>query len=85
MFPWFGKLRLRGEVAFQEAETWRERYEEVKLSLFQEVKDAYYELYYLARAIVITEENLRLLERFERVARRRFEAGQTTSRDLLKA
>jgi len=84
MFPWFGKLRLRGEVAFEEAETQRLLFEKEKLRLVEDVKNVYYELYHLARAVAITEENLRLLRYLEEVVRRRFEAARGGTRDLLK-
>jgi outer membrane protein TolC len=41
VFPWFGKLDLRGDVAGQAAQAARERYEAVKLKLFFEEKYCY--------------------------------------------
>ena len=61
MFPWFGKLGLRGDVAVEAAKAQQQQYEAAKLRLYYQVKDAYYELYYLARAIEITEENKELM------------------------
>ena len=43
MFPWFGKLELRGQAATDAAYAARQRYETAKLKLFFQVKDAYYE------------------------------------------
>jgi outer membrane protein TolC len=53
MFPWFGKLRLQGEAALGGANAAQQQYEAAKLKLFNEVKQAYYELYYLGRTIGI--------------------------------
>ncbi len=50
MFPWFGKLKLRGEAALEGANAAQQQYEAAKLKLFDEVNQAYYELYYLGRA-----------------------------------
>lgn len=75
MFPWFGTLDLREGVADEAAKAAYEEFEAAKLKLFYEVKDAYYEYYYLARAIAITEDNLRLLKHFESVAQAQYKAG----------
>lgn len=85
MFPWFGKLKLRGEAALEGANAAQQQYEAAKLKLFDEVKQAYYELYYLGRAIGIAEENVRLLEYFEELARSKYEAGTALHADVIKA
>ena len=73
MFPWFDKLKLRGNAALEAANAAKQRYEAVRLKLFYQVKDAYYEYYYLGRAIAIIQENMQLLENFESVARIRYQ------------
>jgi cobalt-zinc-cadmium efflux system outer membrane protein len=85
MFPWFGKLKLRGEVALEGANAAQQQYEAAKLKLFDEVKQAYYELYYVGRAIGIARENVELLKYFEEVARSKYEAGQAQHADVIKA
>lgn len=85
MFPWFGKLKLRGEAALEGANAAQQRYEAAKLKLFDEVKQAYYELYYLGRAIGIAEENVELLKYFEELARSKYEAGTALHADVIKA
>ena len=85
MFPWFGKLRLRGDVASQVAEVERQRYEAAKLKLFHQVKVAYYEYSYLARAIAITEENVHLITYFEEVARTKYMTGASPYGAVIKA
>jgi cobalt-zinc-cadmium efflux system outer membrane protein len=85
MFPWFGKLKLRGEVALEGANAAQQQYEAAKLKLFDEVKQGYYELYYVGRAIEIAQENVELLKYFEEVARARYEAGQAQHADVIKA
>jgi outer membrane protein TolC len=84
-FPWFGKLKLHGDVAFEEAETARERYEAAKLKLFRQVKDAYYEYYYLARAADVVRENRDLAKHFEEVARARYRTGGAQLADVVRA
>jgi outer membrane protein, heavy metal efflux system len=85
MFPWFGKLKLRGEAALEGADAAQQQYEAAKLKLFDEVKQAYFELYYLGRSIGITEQNVELLKYFEEVARSKYEAGTALHADVIKA
>ena len=85
MFPWFGKLGAKGNIALEAANTEKERYEAEKLKLFFEVKDAYYEYYYLSRAISTTEEHKRLIIYLENVARTNYSTGITSYGDLIKA
>ncbi len=84
MIPFFGKLGLRGEAALVGAEAMRARYEQAVLDLLYRVKDAYYEYYYLGRAIQITEENVDLLVRLEQVASQKVRGG-AAQQDMLKA
>jgi hypothetical protein len=78
-FPWLSKLRLRGAVASEAAHAAEQHYLTMKLKLFFRVKDAYYELYYLSRAISITEDNIALLKHLESVAQANFMVGAPVS------
>jgi len=84
-FPWFGKLSLRGDVAAEAANAARKRYDAVKLKLFFEVKDAYYEYYYLAKNVAVTKENINLVKHLESVARSRYKAAVGTHPDVIRA
>ncbi len=85
MFPWFGKLALRGGVAAEAAQVARQRYENQKLKLFYEVKVAFYEYYYLGRAIDVVKENYELLEYLESVARSRYKTASLSHPDVIRA
>lgn len=84
-FPWFGKLKLRGDIAAEAAHVARKRYEAVKLKLFFKVKDAYYEYYYLAKSVAVTKENINLVKHMESVARSRYKAAVGTHPDVVRA
>ncbi len=84
-FPWKGKLDLKGRIAQQEAEVEGQRYEAVRRSLIFEVKAAYYDCYFLERAIAVTEENLRLLAHLEEVGRTRYRGGTGEHAPVIKA
>ncbi|MFB0551935.1 MAG: TolC family protein, partial [Phycisphaerae bacterium] len=67
VFPWFGKIEARTDIAAAKAKAAQQRYETTKLKLFQQVKVAFYEFAYLATAIDIAKQNLELLQHFEEV------------------
>ncbi len=85
MFPWYGKLKSSSEMKLAEANAAEEHYRMEKLKLFYQVKNAYYEYYYLARSIAITRENLDLLSYFEEIIRTKYAVGASNHPDLIKA
>lgn len=84
-FPWFGKRKLRGNVALESANAVGQQYETEKLKLFYRVKDAYYECYYLSRSIAVVRENCELLKRMEAVARTQYKTGMAQHADVIRA
>ncbi len=85
MFPWFGKLKLSGDVALEEARAEARRFEAVRLQLIDQVSRAYFEYAYLHQAIAIARENLELLIRLESVARALYRAGTVNLSDVNRA
>lgn len=83
-FPWFGVLDLKGDVAAEEANALKAQYDALKLKIFYDVKNSFYEYAYLAQAIQITRENVALLKYLESVARARYSAGAAPYSDVLK-
>lgn len=83
-FPWFGILSLREDVAAQEANAAKAQYEGLKLKIFYDVKNAFYEYAFLAQALQITSQDIELLRYFESVARTRYSAGSTPYSDVVK-
>jgi len=83
--PFPGKLTLRGEVAEQEAFIAWDRYAAKGLDLVARVKQAYHDLYWAERALVITAESRALLEQILPVANRQFAVAQVTQQDVLRA
>jgi outer membrane protein TolC len=81
IFPWFGTLQARENVAMQSARARYEAFEEARAKLFHEVRANYYNLYLNRRAISITRENLDLLSSFSQLARTRIESGKASALD----
>ncbi len=84
MMPWFGKLDLAGNVAAQAARADYHAYEGAKRSLFLEVKNAYYDLYFLGRSLAVTQEHVNLLIPLDEVVRARYRAAAASQPDMIK-
>jgi len=85
MFPWFGTIKAQSEVASAAAKAAYKQYQARRLEMFYQVKQAFYEYNYLAKAISIAAENLSLVEHFEQVALARYVAGRTPHPDVIRA
>lgn len=84
VFPWFGKIQARTDMAAAKAQSARQRYETTKLKLFRQVKEAFYEFTYLATAIDIAKQNLELLQHFEEVARTKYLTATAIHPDIIR-
>lgn len=84
MFPWFGKLRLKGEIAGAAAEAAAARFHSQREKLLFSVDDAYYEYAYLQRSKAILAENTQLLSFLEGVVRAKYRAGYASYAALMK-
>ncbi len=83
--PFPGKLALAAEEAQREADSDRENYKSVVLEKTSQLKMAYYDWYFVTKAIEITSKNRDLLDRFEQIARARYSVGKGIQPDVLKA
>jgi outer membrane protein TolC len=84
VFPWFGKIEARTDIAAAKANAAQQRYETAKLKLFRQVKEAFYEFAYLATAIDIAKQNLELLKHFEEVARTKYRTAAAIHPDIIR-
>jgi len=84
MFPWFGKLKLKGNAALEAANAEKQNYETVKLALFYRVKEVYYDYYYAMRTISVLEENVRLMEYLEEVIRAKYTTAAASYSNLVR-
>ena len=81
MFPWFGTLQARENVANQSAKAKYEVFLEAKSRLFNEVRSSYFNIYFNKRAIEITRENLQILASFQKLANIKVETGKVSAVD----
>ena len=83
-FPWFGVLDLKEDIALQEANAAKAQYDALKLKIFYDVKNVFYEYAFLAQAIEITRQDVELVKYLESVARARYRAAATPFSDVIK-
>ena len=81
MFPWFGTLGTKENLANQAAKAKYEVFLEAKSRLFNEVRSTYYNIYFNQRSIEITRENLEILGTFQKLANIKVEAGKVSAVD----
>jgi outer membrane protein TolC len=83
--PWFGKLGTRAAAAEADTDVARAQLAATELEVIEQVKRAYYELYFIQRAIRITEDNRNLLLDFVRIAASKYRTGRASQQDVLRA
>lgn len=83
-FPWFGKRKLKAGIASAEAAAAEQDFEAARLKLVYQVKEAWYDYYFLSRSTATTEKTLRLVEDLEKSVQARYESGAAPFSDLVK-
>ncbi len=83
--PFPGKLSLRGKVASSDADAEWWAFEQTRRNVVAEVKDAYFDLYYLTKAVGVVTKTKTLLEQFTKIAEVRYSVGKGIQQDVLKA
>jgi len=83
-FPWFGLLEAKENVATEMANAKFEIFENTKSNILFEVKTAFYNYYFIEKAIEITKENMNILQVFKRLSLVKIEAGKASIVDELR-
>lgn len=83
--PWYGKRKLRGEVARLDAESTHWLREERILEIVRSVKETYYQIYFTDKSRAILDKNIRIMDDFITIAESRYSVGQGVQQDVFKA
>jgi outer membrane protein TolC len=83
--PYPGKTRLRAEMASREADAETLAYEAVWRRIADEVKQAYFDLWFTDQSLSTLRKDRELLEKFEKIAEIRYSVGKAAQQDVLKA
>jgi outer membrane protein, heavy metal efflux system len=85
MLPFPGKRGLMKEAASLEAESYRWLHEERRLELERMVRETWYQLYYLDRALETVEDNLAAIAEIVLLTETMYGVGQGIQQDVFKA
>lgn len=83
--PFPGKRALAGTAAEHDAEVARREAEAVALDVAAAVKAAYWDLWAAHRVLHVYERDRALMERFARIAERRYGVGEVSQTDALRS
>lgn len=84
MFPWFGTLKARGDVAALQAEAAYLKFINAREKLFLQMKNQYYDIWETRKLIQLEEKNLALLNSYEKLAETRFRSGDGRLANVLR-
>lgn len=84
-FPFPGKLAAKGDMAREKTRWYQKAFEDSRLRLRRQVKDAWYRLLYHRQAIELTKQNIALLDDFIRLTETRYKVGKGLQQNVLKA
>lgn len=83
--PGFGKRGLKGRIAGKDAEAMQREYEAMQREVVMMVKENYYDLYAVQRALTITRAEEDVLKRMAQITATMYSTGERSQQDVLKA
>ncbi len=83
--PFPGKLGLKEAIAREDVMVRQAYYQETVNQLLFRAQQAYFQLYYLDRAIEITRKNAETLSQFIKIAETKYTVGKGLQQDVLRA
>ncbi len=83
--PFPGKLSSKEEIAVQESESQRWLSDAISRKVIADLKEAYFDWFFINKSIEITNRNKKLLQKFTKIAEVKYEVGMGIQQDVLKA
>ena len=83
--PFPGKLQLREDMASREAERMEADFAAVRFRVIARLKESYFDLHLVHKALEIVEKNKGLLQDFEKTAKARYAVGKVAQQDVFRA
>ncbi len=82
-FPF--KLHLKKKAQYKHADMLKEKYDATKREVIKNIKFVYYDIFWIDKAIEVTQGEKSILETLEKVAGRKYETAQSPQQDVIKA
>jgi cobalt-zinc-cadmium efflux system outer membrane protein len=83
--PFPGKLSSKEEIAQQESDAQRWLSDAISRKVIANLKEAYFDWFFVNKSIEITNRNKELLQKFTKIAEVKYEVGMGIQQDVLKA
>jgi outer membrane protein TolC len=83
--PFPGKLGLQKNIAEQNSIVAEMNYQEQRNQLINQVKETFYHIFFIDKAIKTSENNSQLIKQFIHIAEIRYKVGKGLQQDLLRA
>ncbi len=83
--PFPVKIGLKNIAEARHADMLKERFEATRREIIKEVKFVYYDLFWVDKAIEVTEEEKAIIEKLEKTAQRKYESNIVPIQDAIKA
>ncbi len=83
-FPLFRKLKTASLAKSSQADALKQSYFQTRANVSAKIKSLYYDVYYLERAISITQQNVHLLKNWEKVIQTKYQTAQAGHPDVIK-
>lgn len=84
MFPFFGKLPLKGKIALVESQMFASEFKDKEFQVINEVKNSYYDLFMNHKEAELSEQSLIFLEGIAKIAEARYVVGDIMQEELFK-
>jgi outer membrane protein TolC len=84
MFPWFGTLKAKGEIAALNAEVKYQEFLNTKNALFRDVKSAWYLIHEVNTLLSLQASNRDILNTYKKLATTSFKNGKGSMVDVLR-
>lgn len=84
MFPFFGKLSLKGKIALVESQMYAASYKDKELEIINEVKKAYYDLFLNYKEVELNQQSLDLLNSIVKTAEVKYVVGDVEQEAIFK-
>lgn len=84
MFPWFGTLAAKGEMATLMAEAKYQEFLNAKNELYYKVKAAWYPLYEVNNILLLQKENREILSTYKQLSTTSFKNGKGSMVDVIR-
>lgn len=84
MFPFYGKRKIKQNIQSDNAEAAKQKYQMTLQKVSADIKQNYYDLFWVQKAIEINLEVKSTLENVEKVAQKKYESNLIGQQDVIK-